>query len=473
MMAEAIVNERLVIRNMTPEMEKWASINLVLDNPEYYKKERMGFYTGNIDRKLWLYEHVNIGKDYCMVLPFGMVKRFYSQFHDTCSFYPVFRPIERMDYKSNINLYPYQENAVRAIEGAKNGVVVMPCGAGKTQTGLEAIARIGGRALWLTHTQDLLNQSMSRAKSVFGIDASEYGTITEGKVNIGRMITFATVQTMVGIDLDSIRESFDVIVVDECHKAIGTPSRCMMFYKVLSSLCTRYKIGMTATPERADGLEECMYALLGDKIIEIDKSEVAARTCDVKVKFVETGFVPDDEQILDTDGTILYQKLIENLVSDQDRFEVVMKQIESIPSGMPTLVLANRVSYLQRLTEQYEKRGLGKALCLSGAGTSKKAKQERKDALVALNEGRLNCVFATYALAKEGLDVPNLRYLVLATPEKDKTTVTQAAGRVARVADGKDFGTIIDFVDDFSMYKGWRAKRNKYYKDLGYEIVFL
>ena len=87
-----------------------------------------------------------------------------------------------------------------------------------------------------------------------------------------------------------------------------------------------------------------------------------------------------------------------------------------------------------------------------------------------LNDGKLNCIFATYQLAKEGLDVPNLRYVVFATPEKDETTIIQASGRVGRKALGKDCGVVIDFVDAFGMYKGWWKKRLSVYKKLGYDI---
>lgn len=104
-------------------------------------------------------------------------------------------------------------------------------------------------------------------------------------------------------------------------------------------------------------------------------------------------------------------------------------------------------------------------------GNSKAAKLVRKEALRKLNNGELDCVFATYQLAKEGLDVPNLRYVVFATPEKDETTVMQAAGRVGRKADGKPYGTVIDFVDNFGMYKGWAKKRKSIYKKLSYNVL--
>ena len=85
----------------------------------------------------------------------------------------------------------------------------------------------------------------------------------------------------------------------------------------------------------------------------------------------------------------------------------------------------------------------------------------------ALNTGELDCIFATYQLAKEGLDVPNLNYVILATPEHDKTTVIQSVGRVGRKADGKEYGTVIDFVDEFGLYKKWSRERDGFYKKIG------
>ena len=155
------------------------------------------------------------------------------------------------------------------------------------------------------------------------------------------------------------------------------------------------------------------------------------------------------------------------MIHDDDRFHAVMETINALPDAAPVMVLANRVEYLQDMRINYEKTGV----CLSGMGQSKKAKAERKAALEALNNGEIDAIFATYQLAKEGLDVPNLRYVVFATPEKDETTVIQSVGRVGRKAQGKEFGRVIDFVDDFGMYKGWAKKRQGYYRKLEAEII--
>lgn len=455
-----IVGNDIEIEEPSYQLVKWAEDNLVIDNPEYIKKLRMGKWIGNTPKRIQLYER---GFDK-LILPFGCFRDLYSLCPDKTLYKAIFKPFERCSYNSGIKLYDYQKGAVNEALKKKNGIIVMPCGAGKTQTALELVAQIGGKCLWLTHTQDLLNQSMNRAKACFNIPLSDYGTITAGKVNI-RKITFATVQTMCKIDLDAHRYDFDVVIVDECHKCVGSPTNVMQFYKVLSNVCARYKFGLTATPKRADGLEKSMFALLGDIIIEIPKSVVEETTCQIHVKRIETGYIPNLDVVLAGDGTINYASLTDDLTHNEERFNVVLNVINTLKGA--TIVLANRVEFLEKLNKEYN----GKSICLSGMGTSKKAKEERKVALKKLNDGELDCIFATYQLAKEGLDVPNLRYVVFATPEKDETTVTQSAGRVGRKAEGKEYGTVVDFVDNFGMYKGWAKKRTNIYKKLNFILT--
>ena len=149
------ISNCLTVVDPIPAVKAYCEKNLVLDNPDYYKLEKMGKWTGGTPKILKLYEKVA----YDLRIPFGCLQ-------DVWEIHPVkedyiydILPLQAITYESNINLYPYQEKAVQAAIRGKNGILVMPCGSGKTQCGLEVIARIGGRALWLTHTQDLLNQS--------------------------------------------------------------------------------------------------------------------------------------------------------------------------------------------------------------------------------------------------------------------------------------------------------------------------
>ena len=460
------VNNKLCIVGDELELFKirqYCKENLVLDNPDFYKLERMGKWTGNTPKTMRLYEQ-DSDKLY---LPFGCLHDIYELYPDAGLYDLQICPLRPVMYYSNINLYPYQEKAVKRALSARNGIIVMPCGAGKTQTALEIIARIGAKTLWLTHTQDLLTQSMNRAKAVLG--RLQCGTITAGKVNIGNGITFATVQTMAKLDISEYKNTWDVIVVDECQHAVGSPTKVMQFYKVVNNLSARYKYGLTATPKRSDGLEQSMFALLGGIIHVVSKEAVKDTTCPIKVIPVQTNYMPSDiDVVLAGDGTLNYASLVDDLINDGERYELVLSQLRRLIQ--PTIVLANRVEYLQRLCDDYNRYQYGNAVCLSGRSQSKAAKAERKKALQALNNGELDCIFATYQLAKEGLDVPNLGYVVFATPEKDETTIIQSAGRVGRKADGKEYGVVIDFVDEFAMFRKWYRQRLKSYKKIEAEV---
>lgn len=461
---EAIVGEDIVIRDYTEEANRYFTSKLTFDNPEYYKKLNSGRWVGNTPQKITLIQRDKNN----LIVPFGMLPDVFLKRSAFDGIYHSFNvSVGGCDYGSSIKPYDYQEDAIKKAVVARQGVIVAPCGAGKTQIGLEVAARIGGRTLWLTHTQDLLNQSMERAKSLFGLSKSDYGTITAGKVDIGNVITFATVQTMNKIDLSKVKDKWDVVIVDECHHAVGTPTQVMMFYHVISNLKARYKYGLTATPKRSDGLSPCMFALIGPKICEIDRSAVSETTCPVQVVVSKTMYVPDMGKILMPDGTISYPRLVEDVTHNRERNEKIVKDI--VESSGTCLVLTDRLQHIDLLKKKLEDAGV-KCMSLSAA-TSKKAKEEREMAIFALNNKCVNVLIATYALAKEGLDVPTLDNLFMATPQKNETVVTQSAGRVARKSESKEFGKIYDYEDSFSMLVGWQRKRNAIYKKLGFEVV--
>lgn len=466
-MAELYVNSRLHIKNYTKDMLEWAKENLIFNNPKYIKAEALGKWTGNIERYIYMYEIRNN----VLVLPFGCFKDFYLKFKNDLSIVKsLIAPTRDVNYESNIKLYPYQETAVKRLLRAKNGILVSPCGSGKTIMGLETVAMLGLKTLWVAHTNDLVRQAMDRAKSNFGLDYSKYGTISAGKVKIGD-ITFATAQTLCNLDLPLYKDEFDVIVIDECHHIYKGDNSLAMYYKILNNLTARYRFGLTATPKRADGLERCMTALLGNIEHTIPKEEVKKFTCPVKVKKIETDYKPNLDVVLAGDGTIVYSDLIKDLTSDRKRNEKIAEDIKALINSDETariLVLSDRVEHLSTLREMLSGYKVRQLMALSN---SKKAREERRQVLKDLNDGKINVVLATYALAKEGLDVQKLNYVVFASPQKDETTVTQSAGRVGRKAEGKEYGIVIDYVDDFGMLRGFSKKRNSVYKKLEYEIM--
>lgn len=360
-----------------------------------------------------------------------------------------------LKFYSKIKPYDYQEQAIQKMITAKNGVLVAPCGAGKTEMALEIIARIEKPTLWITHTQDLLKQSLERAMNNFELPKKCFGTITQGKINVGTHITFATVQTLSKIDLKKIENQFDVIVVDECHRVGGSPTNIMMFYKCLSNLNARYKIGITATP-RHDGLEKSMYCLLGDLVYEIPKETVEAKLCNVKVTSISTNYTPIIANIINTDGTINYIKMINDLCENEERNHLITEYVKDLKK---CVLLSERVEHLEKLKSMLVDK---KVEVL----TSKS--KNRKEILENFKSGKIDILLSTYQLMAEGFDCPTLEYLVLATPQKNDRIVTQSCGRVARKCDGKQFGIVIDFLDNFFFFKKMRKQREKIYKKNNY-----
>ena len=456
---QAVVGRSIVIKDYTPQFIDDVKKRLTFPNPEYYKRERMGKYTGGTPKDIVLYER----KGTSLILPFGCLHWIFENRSKFESVSHVFREIpNKVNYGSNIRPYDYQEKAIVAALKARNGIIVAPCGSGKTQIALEIAARLGLRMLWITHTQDLLKQSMDRAKSVYGLSGDDYGTITNGKVDVGKVVTFSTVQTLAYIDLSHYRDYWQVVIVDECHKAVGTPTRLMMFWKAVSGLAARYKFGVTATPKRTDGLEPAMYALLGDLIYEVPKEAVEDTTCPVRVVMRPTDFMPVLGKVVAPDGTIDHNRLLDEIVHDLRRNALVCTDADECEK--PCMILTDRVAHVKMLSLM-----LGdnvRILCGS------ERKKDREKALEDIRNGVADILIATYPIAKEGLDIPQLRSLILATPTRNEITVVQSCGRVGRACEGKEYGTVYDYVDQMPVLTRMFMARKKIYKRQKYNLHF-
>lgn len=444
-----IVDNSITITDCPADLKAELKGQLQWANPDYIKRQEAGRSVWGCPHDIILWEQR--GKDF--IVPFGMLPRLFE-------LGLAMVPAEHIMRSSNVQgqkiagLYNYQENALESAIRGKQGVVVAPCGAGKTQIGIAICAAYGYRTLWLTHTHELLKQSMARAKQYLNIPI---GTITAGKINVSEGITFATVQTMVKIDLLSFRNFWDVIIVDECHRCVGTPTQMTMFWKVVNTLSARHKYGLTATPKREDGMEKAMYALLGPIVHEVSRTAVKDKTVPLVVSLIKTRWKPNYDFVLNPDGTLNYVSLVTDCISNADRNKVIAETIRSSAEDGPTLVLSERVAHLQTLEK----------MCAFPSGNlSTSSKASRTDLTDDIKSGKIRVIFATYAIAKEGLDIPCLKHLIMASPVKNKITVVQSAGRVMRSFTGKEFGTLCDFEDDMPMLQRWLRTRLSIYKGL-------
>ena len=455
---QVTIANNIKIKNPSTEIISWCQAHLKLNNPEYAKKARMGFYLGNTPKFLYLYE---VHGDE-IVLPYGTLKQI-KPFIQNAIVTSNFKPFESVDYGQPIPLYPYQEQAVKAVKSAYYGILQSKAGSGKTQMGIALIKEYSRRALWLTHTKDLLDQSKERATRY--MDSSLIGTITEGKVTIGKGVTFATIQTMCKLDLSQYKDMWDVIIVDECHRVAGTPTQMSMFAKVLNSLSARHKFGLSATVHRSDGMIQATFALLGDIVYTVPDEAIADKVMQVGIKPIGTG-VKIGRECLNTDGTLNYTKLINYLCEDWNRNDLIRGSIVD-EHDKSCLILSDRLEHLETLLKMLPDWLSPYAVMISGKMTSKQGKAEREQALEDMRAGKKKYLFATYSLAREGLDIPRLERLFMASPVKDYAVVTQSIGRIARTFEGKANPICYDFIDQIGYTEKMFKHRLRHYKKGG------
>lgn len=446
-----IVDNQLTVENPTEGIRKAIEQDLKIQNPTWVKNNFLGMYNGNTPTHLYFYEID--GSKY--IVPFGYFRRLYSMAKDAEWINNIHASF-KCRKENSIKLYDYQEAVSKQIIKTKNGVVVMPAGSGKTVTALKTACDIGKKTLWITHTIDLLNQAYDNAKDN-GI--KNLGKITNGKVEIGSNITFATVQTLSKLDLNKYKDTWGCIIVDECHRVCGTPASVTMFYKTISSLSARYKIGLTATPERKEkGTEKAMFGLLGDVIAEVPRESV--KKLHAIVKAIPTGYELGEEATK-SDGTIDYTKATDLIGKDEKRNEIILGRLADDKEHF-CLVLGDRVEHLESLQQV-----LGYGVVIHG----KTPKKQREANLQAIKMGYTHFLFATYALAKEGLDIPRLDRLFLVSPRDDKAVIVQSVGRIERCFEEKGSPLVYDFVDTGEYFEKKFKKRKTIYKKNGNEVI--
>lgn len=455
---QVILGSTITIEHPSNEIMLWCKENLVINNPEYQKKLRMNLWLGDTPPKLYLYE--TNGES--IILPFGVLRELLP-FLSSAKAAHTFTDRTIVDFYCDVPLYDYQEIAVEEVIRQRYGILCSPAGSGKTQMGIAIMARLGLKTLWLTHTIDLLNQSMNRAKQYMSSEL--IGTITQGKVNIGSGVTFATVQTMCRVDLEKYRDEWDVIIVDECHRCSGTPTAITQFYKVLNSLAARYKFGLSATVHRSDGTIKATYALLGQVIYTVPDKAVSDRVMKVGIKPVSTGLGLSRE-CLNTDGTIKYAKLLTFICENEYRNHFI-SSILVANSEHSSLILSDRLEHLSLLMATLPLSMREQAVMINGKMTSKKGKAEREQAIQDMRDGKKKYLFATYSLCKEGLDIPRLERLYLTTPQKDYAVTVQSVGRIARTFEGKSNPIVYDFVDNGGYFLKAYKQRCRHYKKAG------
>lgn len=344
------------------------------------------------------------------------------------------------------DLRDYQEQGREALVSKLQGLVILPCGGGKTTLGVAAIAAAGKTALVVVHTEDLLRQWVATVNDKLGIAA---GTIGGGKMRLGT-VTVAIVDSLLPLldDLPLFGECFGTVVVDEAHHAPAA-----QLSRALARLPARYRLGLTATPDREDGLGPAVEWLFGERLLTRTVDDLSARgwLTQPVVEAVKTEFRFDADRLLENKR----QAAVSRALAHDHRRNEAIRQIVSADAerGESVLVLTSRKDHVALLAC-----AIGDAAVITGDTG------EREETLRKFRAGETRVLIATQ-LADEGLDIPRLSRIVLAMPERARGKTVQRVGRLMRPHEGKE-PKLYDIVDASvpMLLSRWKTRRATYRK---------
>lgn len=369
---------------------------------------------------------------------------------------------ESADFGWRGSLYPYQAAAAREIYRLEGGVVVIAPGGGKTRTGLALAAIWGQPTLWLCHTKELATQAMRNARELYHLPPSAYGTVIDGIGPSERqrpLFTVAMVQSLANNpDLTAqLARKVGTVIVDESHHA---PSAT--FQTVIGRFPAKHRVGLSATPDRTDGLGPLMVAMLGDLVVVPLRTLVAAgRVLLPRVEIVRTSF----EMWVEDESVGAWNSLEAARAQDRERNRLILAlALRGYRAGRKVLVLVNRKDHARALAKALNAEG---AIAFAATGEAEEAQRARWFSLLERGQA---VVIAT-RLADEGLDLPRLDTLILGAAARSRVRLEQQVGRVMRTAGGKKDAVVYDLADTLvPAYRRQVSERVAYYREVGYEL---
>ena len=425
---------------------------ITYENPEYRSRRRYDYYTGNTDATIKGFTETTS----TLTVPRGILG--YLRSYSSKMHYPLEIIDNQLSFITDLNtsmqlkLRAYQFDAYSNFRGSKQGVVVVPCGGGKTVIALKTIHRLQQPTLIIVHTHDLLTQWVDNIKK--HLKVNDIGIISGFEKNV-LDITVATIQSLNNYDLDEIKDRFGFIILDEAHHVPANT-----FRKVINHFPAKYRLGLSATPFREDGLDEMLFDTMGEIAYEIDYPRLISGGYLIEPTYTEipTEFNYSPTKVTKTGRVILdWHRMTQRLINDVDRGEVIISQIRyAHKKGELGLVLSGRIGHLEyfyRIMKEYDY----KCELLVGSTPKEKRKQILDDA----KAGKVDLLFSAN-ISDEGLDLPNLNTVYLTYPNKSEAKVIQRIGRILRPFPGKTTAQIFDFVDSkVGVLKRQADKRQK------------
>ena len=429
-------------------------------NPVFYEKQRLRFPTINIPRFIFCGEE----HDDKLVLPRGTLHDIEKLVSKAGGKIEVIdrRPAPATADLSFIGaLTATQSTAVDAILGHEHGVLVAPPGAGKTVMACAAIARRSTPTVILVHRKQLLDQWSDRLQNFLGLSKNEIHVL--GKVRYpAAPVALGMFPTLARSEFpEALFAKYGHVIIDECHHVPAASFEAAM------KCCTaRYILGLTATPNRKDGLQKILFLQCGPirHRIDLDHSEEQSRTVFVREFSLR---LPAEKDRLPI------HQIWEHLIQSGERNRAIASDVvAALEQQRFCALLSDRKEHLNALESLLREKWPEESIYRIDGST----KQKLRTAILGnlrskASEGRAFALLATASLLGEGFDMPELDTLFLAMPISFKGRLIQYAGRLHRFSEKKKSVRIYDYVEpDHPLTAQMYRKRTTAYREMGYSI---
>jgi superfamily II DNA or RNA helicase len=328
-----------------------------------------------------------------------------------------------------------------------------------TVIGLNLACVFKKKTLIICHKEFLMNQWRERIEQF--IPQAQVGIIKQKKVEIeDKDIVIASLQSLAMREYPlQLFQGFGFVVIDECHH-----TGAEVFSRALFKVNARITLGLSATLKRNDGLSKVFEWHIGTVVYS------AKREKDSNVTIYAIRYDHDDPRY-GMEKTMFGNRLnVAGMITDVTAFrprnEMILDRLAELKAKEPlrkVLILSDRRGHLETFKRMVEEReGLGTVGFYVGG---------MKEAQLKESEGK-DIILGTFQMASEGMDIPALDTLILASPI---SAIEQPVGRILRqkAHERRHVPTIIDVIDDYSLFPRQGKKRLAFYKKQKYETVFM
>lgn len=336
------------------------------------------------------------------------------------------------------------------------GIISLPCGYGKTILALYLASVIKKKTLVVCHKDFLGNQWRDRIAEF--LPTATIGTIKQNVIDTkDKDIVIASLQSIAMKNYDEkIFKDFGFAVFDEAHHLSAE-----VFSQCLPKTTCKRMLGLSATLKRKDGLSKVFEWYLGKPLYQIKREDNDLRV--IIKRYYDSDEEYSKEVTMGWTGKLIVARMINNVCNFNPRNHFIVEAIVAVLKTDPdrqVLILSERRNHLVELEiilKQYNYTSIG---YYTGG-----MKQEQLDI-----SSTKQILLGTFQLAQEGMDVPTLNTLVLASPV---SSIEQAIGRIQRQQkhSRKYQPLVIDIIDEFSIFERQGMKRLAFYKKNKYEII--